>query len=579
MKRTFIQQVFILFSIVFLVGILATTFFISSDMMERQIKVQTEYEKQILSQNSQYLNQRLSSFGNIIAKAYIKGEKQESVAEALENNSQSKSELIEDYLNVSCMGNPYVNDMILVDYQCEDIYFKSKNIYQIWNNNSDFINSEFLNKVREDRDELKISDEYLQDYYLSPENVISIYTNIKKLSDLDSGEVYGAVIINVKAKDLFEFSDLINEGLVGDMLVVNENNTICFSTADRAEGKTLDEYYQLNGQNGFPDKYSVNKYRVVSWSGLTYMNIIDKAQLRYTTYIQAFRGSILIVILILLICFVLSYFFAKHLSKRITGMVEYMKQIQQGNLERRLKVDHDDEISVLENGLNNMSSQLKQYIDTIYVKELERKKAELRALQIQINPHFMFNTLESIRSLAVSEGNNRSAHMISVLGGMFRWNLRNHDMVTLEQELEYVEYYIQLQEIRFINRLKYSEQVPYHLLDTMIPKMTLQPIIENAVNHAFNTEMPVCRIEVDAVERENDGVCIIVRDNGKGMSNEQIDYIQEKINSDSEEENLYHIGLKNVNQRIKILLGNEYGIKFVKNNNQGTEVEILIKHS
>lgn len=578
MKRTFIKQVFILFSIVFLVGILATTFFISSDMMERQIKVQTEYEKQILSQNSQYLNQRLSSFGNIIAKAYIKGEKQESVAEALKNNSKSKSELIEDYLNVSCIGNPYVNDMILVDYQCEDIYFKSKNIYQIWNNNSDFINSEFLNKVREDGGELKISGEYLQDYYLSPENVISIYTNIKELSDLDSGEVYGAVIINVKAKDLFEFSDLINEGLVGDMLVVNENNTICFSTAEGAEGKTLNEYYQLNGQKEFPDKYSVNKYRVVSWSGFTYMNIIDKAELRYTTYIQAFRGSILIVVLILLICFALSYFFAKHLSKRITGMVEYMKQIQQGNLEHRLKVDHDDEISVLENGLNNMSSQLKQYIDTIYVKELERKKAELRALQIQINPHFMFNTLESIRSLAVAEGNNRSAHMLSVLGGMFRWNLRNHDMVTLEQELEYVDYYIQLQEIRFINRLEYSEQVPYHLLDIMIPKMTLQPIIENAVNHAFNTEMPVCRIEVDAVERGTDGVCIIIRDNGKGMSNEQIDYIQEMINSDSEEENLYHIGLKNVNQRIKILLGNEYGIKFVKNNNQGTEVEILIKH-
>lgn len=577
MKQTFVKQVFLFFSIVFLVGIIATTLFISSNMMERQIQVQTEYEKQILSQNSQYLNQRLSSFGKIIANAYIKGDEEESVAEALENNSERKSELIEDYLNVSCMGNPYVNDMILVDYQDNNFYFKSKNIYQVWNNNFDFINSDFLNKMKTEGDELKISKEYIQEYYLSPESVISLFINIKNLSDLESGDIYGTIIINVKAEDLFEFSDFMNESLIGDMQVVDESDRICFSTAKDAIGKTIGDYYQLSENNEFPDRYSVNKYRAVSWSGFTYMNVIDTAKLRFNTYIQAFGGSIPIVVFILLLCFVMSYFFAKHLSKRITGMVKHMKKVQNGDLDHRLKVDHNDEISVLENGLNDMSQQLKRYIDTIYVKELEMKKSELRALQIQINPHFMFNTLESIRGLAVAEGNTKSAHMLSVLGDMFRWNLRSRDMVTLEEELEYVDYYIQLQEVRFVNRLEYIDQIPHQFWDVMIPKMTLQPIIENAVNHAFDTEMPVCRIEVDAVWKGENSACIYVLDNGKGMSNDQIDYIEERINTVSEEENLYHIGLKNVNQRIKILLGNEYGIHFIKDRAQGTKVEIMLK--
>ena len=223
-----------------------------------------------------------------------------------------------------------------------------------------------------------------------------------------------------------------------------------------------------------------------------------------------------------------------------------------------------------------MSRKLEEYIDTIYVKDIKMKKAELRALQIQINPHFMFNTLESIRAMAISGDDPKTAQMLTILGNMFRWNLRHPDIVLIEDELQYVDYYMQLQELRFGERLEYEELLDLEQKELRVPKLTLQPIIENCINHAFNQEMEVCRIRIHGKSQAEKGVCILIEDNGIGMDAATRELLQQKIETDSEEENLYHIGIKNVNERMKLLLGSSSGLRISSSSMRGTCVALYL---
>jgi sensor histidine kinase YesM len=208
---------------------------------------------------------------------------------------------------------------------------------------------------------------------------------------------------------------------------------------------------------------------------------------------------------------------------------------------------------------------------------MKLREAELNSLQAQINPHFLFNTIESIRMKALDDGDPDVARMLSKLGGIFRWSTRfNEKIVFLEDEIEYVSSYLELQSIRFNNSIDIDIRIDDKHLDNGIPKLILQPIIENAIMHGLFSGVKDAAIVVEAAERQGQLV-LTVEDNGRGMKEPDLHALRERIKSGEPDEK-HSIGLKNVHDRIRLLFGEPFGIEINSTYRCGMAVEIHIPY-
>jgi Putative regulator of cell autolysis len=228
-------------------------------------------------------------------------------------------------------------------------------------------------------------------------------------------------------------------------------------------------------------------------------------------------------------------------------------------------------------------------LDEIYQQrnytEALLKQEEITNLQSQINPHFLYNSLEAIRSEAISHNDLIAANMSEALAKYFRYNIcKTGDIVTLKEEIDNVENYIKIQKYRFSNRIYYH--VFFHVemeevIKASIPKLTLQPIIENAIYHGLETRVNGGEVSLHVTATEK-RLILVISDNGVGMEKEQLERINEELKnynySAIQQYKSVHngIALANVNQRIKMLFGNQYGLTFSSVKDIGTEVEITI---
>lgn len=218
-----------------------------------------------------------------------------------------------------------------------------------------------------------------------------------------------------------------------------------------------------------------------------------------------------------------------------------------------------------------------------YEKEMLLKQANLATLQSQINPHFLYNTLECIRGMALLNDQENIADIAWSLSRFFRYSISgNSDTVSLNEELENVRYYTKIQNYRFRDRFEVVIEDDPVVGDTMIPKMTLQPVVENAILHGLADIMAGGRITV-RTEQVGGDVRVTVSDNGCGMTAEQLDALVRKINNgrtkEGEEGHHTGIGMGNVDRRLKLHFGREYGISIYSCKDVGTDVEIWVPYS
>ena len=574
-KNRFVSNMLVMYSLIIVLGLGASSWFIANTMAEQMIRTQTNYEAELMDKMKVDINGRLQSIGNIFTNLYLKEYDYQNITDVLreEQDDYQRELFINQFLRASSNGNQFVKEIILVDYQRNKTYLIAKSLFQDWNKEVDFLHSDFLKEVKKYENEIVMTPVYQSDYLKEQNDVISVYMNIVDIYNMQKSPKCGAVIINIDPKAFFEIYDSQGEQQIGTTYIVDPEGVIYYRTGDESLDYLLKQTKAPSREE--QDQFVVKKADLVSWSRLSYIHIIDKSVLYREVYRLTLQQVLPVLVICLLLCLAAGVLIACLLGSRITRIVRHIRKIQKGRLDERLEVTRDDEIAVLENGLNDMSRKLEEYIDTIYVKDIKMKKAELRALQIQINPHFMFNTLESIRAMAISGDDPKTAQMLTILGNMFRWNLRHPDIVLIEDELQYVDYYMQLQELRFGERLEYEELLDLEQKELRVPKLTLQPIIENCMNHAFNQEMEVCRIRIHGKSEAN-GVCIFIEDNGIGMDAAALKLLQQKIETDSEEENLYHIGIKNVNERMKLLLGSSYGLRVSGSSLGGTCVALYL---
>jgi two-component system, sensor histidine kinase YesM len=288
--------------------------------------------------------------------------------------------------------------------------------------------------------------------------------------------------------------------------------------------------------------------------------------------------TILIVLICLIVSFPLTLIISNYLTAPIKLLLKSMKRFQEGNFNERVNFKYNDEIGMLGKGYDNMVGNIKELIDKAYVLQIKEREAELDALQAQINPHFLYNTLDTIFWKAERTGNKEIGEMVYSLSKLFRLSLNRGKGSTLVcREKELIENYLLLQKIRYKDHLDYTISIEPNILNMVIPKLILQPFIENSIRHGIETKEFGGTIKVSG-KLQGDKLHFIVEDDGMGMSQEKIEMITgisvENITSDSYGNGSYAV--KNVNDRLKLNYGDNYTLNFTSELGKGTIVELII---
>ncbi|SMQ84949.1 two-component system, sensor histidine kinase YesM [Bacillus sp. OV166] len=319
------------------------------------------------------------------------------------------------------------------------------------------------------------------------------------------------------------------------------------------------------------DNYYINS--IANMGDYTFVGVIpDKGWQK----LSIVRGTMWIVItFLILIAILISYSFMRNYSRRINQIVSIIRQVEKGNLDARIpESKHEDELSRIAVNINSMLNELNHNIDQFYLLTMKQQQAELKALQAQIDPHFLFNTLEAIRMVAVVEGSKTSSKMIFHLAKLFRYSLESKDMVPFYTEIEYVNQYLKLMQLKYPDKLLVHFDIASDVDQILIQKLILQPIIENYFVHGFKKERSDNELFICAANL-GDKIEIRIQDNGKGMTEEELSNIVNHINREDGEE-MKSIGLRNIHQRLKLKYGNQFGITLQSDYNQGMMVTLTI---
>lgn len=271
------------------------------------------------------------------------------------------------------------------------------------------------------------------------------------------------------------------------------------------------------------------------------------------------------------------YWYSEDFSSRVELLVKKFRRAETGDLSVSEKISGTDEIAVLDQQFNRMLGKLDQLIKTSYVQKLENKEAQLKNLQLQINPHFLYNTLETISSIAAVKQVFVVCDICGKLGEIFRYSLGKDygELVPLEQEMTHIKNYMFIQKIRYGDRLQVFYNIDVDAAHVYIPRFILQPIVENAISHGLSNLTSVGTLEVSAFEKK-DRLYIEIEDDGEGMVREKVAEITRFINTAKPVEGKKNIGIRNVNQRIKLAYGEAYGITIRSAPYQGSRFTIQL---
>lgn len=273
--------------------------------------------------------------------------------------------------------------------------------------------------------------------------------------------------------------------------------------------------------------------------------------------------------------------FSRSLTRPIEDLIGRMKLAEKGNFVEANLVGSDDtnismdEIGLLQRTFRLMVERINILITENYSNQLLIKETQFKALQAQINPHFLYNTLESINWIAKMNKQTQISQMVEALGMLLRNSVSIREpIVSLSEEIDIVESYITIQKFRFEDRLSFSMEIPERYRGLRIPKLTLQPLVENAIQYALEPSIGVCRITIRSYETES-GLHLTVEDDGPGMPADTL----AKLRSGELETNGKGIGLLNIDDRIKLSFGEGYGVQVESRPGNGTRVIVRIpKH-
>ncbi len=309
--------------------------------------------------------------------------------------------------------------------------------------------------------------------------------------------------------------------------------------------------------------YNENRQSAIAYEGMQHMT-------RNMIIISLVLVAFLVAAATLLVTII-----PRSISKPIRYLSNVTKEVAGGNLDVRVHMEHGAEVKILADSLNVMIEKIQTLIDNVMLEQMRLREAELEILQMQINPHFLYNTLDTIIWLAEAGDKNAVVEMVQTLSDFFRASLNSgKDIVSIESEIRHVSSYLQIQQVRYQDILEYEISINEEIMHCQIPKITLQPLVENALYHGIKYKRGKGKIVVSGYIQDN--ACVLtVRDDGVGMTRERLLQVQGGLTTKIENSNDFY-GLYNVNERIRLKFGEKYGLRIDSVLQEGTVVEVWL---
>jgi two-component system sensor histidine kinase YesM len=316
-------------------------------------------------------------------------------------------------------------------------------------------------------------------------------------------------------------------------------------------------------------------YALIKNMDMYIVSLIPKIYLYEEVY-SFWTSTLIVYIITLILAIIMAYMIAKSISNPLQKLTLAMNQVKSGDLSATHIDPYRDEIGMVYNNFNEMVLQLKEQLITIQKTEKQKRKMELKALQAQISPHFLVNTLNSIKCLIALQNMPNIEELISALMNLvYQAMSKGDDMITLEQEIQFVKNYITIQRYRYFDKFDVVYDLDEQLLNYKVPRLLLQPIIENAIIHGLAPKEGTGLIKVRLRDEKGD-IKVTVMDNGVGIPEEKIPDILKGGQRHRSKSAFTSIGVSNIDSRIKLIYGEKYGVDISSTPHLYTIVEINI---
>lgn len=449
------------------------------------------------------------------------------------------------------------------------IYDQSGNILKCWSKGNElkkdyYKNLSYVESTKKGQ-KMQISKPHVQSLFVS--HYPWVVTIARDIKDIDGNQI--KVSMDIRFSNIANYVDEVGIGQHGYCYIADKEGKIVYhpqqqlinSGIKKEDFKVTWEGTEVRDNTIYTSHLLMNcNWRVV---GVCYVDEMITENVEHIVRLL-FAILFVVVILVIFVGIFISRLFSKPTKRLITAMRDFEKNAKDFQYEQ---VTGTREIEALSESFGHMVVQIQQLMDKVRNEEITLRKTELKALQAQINPHFLYNTLDAIMWLC-EEGRNKDAEdMVNALAKLFRISIsKGHELITIEKEMQHAKNYLQIQNFRYKNQFSYYFDVDEECLQYYCNKITLQPIIENSIYHGLNRMIDDGEIYIK-IFQDGEDIVFTVTDNGVGMTKEQCEEILYKDRSERA-----GIGIKNVNDRIKIYFGEEYGLRIESELDEGTTV-------
>ena len=387
----------------------------------------------------------------------------------------------------------------------------------------------------------------------------------------EEGKIVGFVVLDIYKNYLSMIVDRINQGIFSELMLVDPTRNLVSDLYHPENDGNFSQLPFLTGVTPFNAGLFIEDGRMITYQPLKKPHISLTGTVPLNVILTNLAYLVRITLLFLLVCLVLSVLLAILISRSISNPVKElifsMSKVEKGDLNVRIESSRKDEIGILFQKFNIMTERIRELMKETLEEQGQLMTAERKALLAQINPHFLYNTLNTIKSISKLEGVESITTIVIQLGKLLRSTIENaQEFVTLGESLELVESYLAIQRIRFGDKIQTSIQAPEALHSHPFPKLILQPIIENAVIHGLEQKVGPGRIDLKVGRTEKE-MEIIITDDGIGI---------DKPGQFREGTGKNNIGLHNVHRRLQLYYGKPYGIDVESSPDRGTKVTIRI---
>lgn len=405
-----------------------------------------------------------------------------------------------------------------------------------------------------------------------------VVTLSRSITNSASPGVRGVFFVDLNYNSISDLCERISLGDKGYIYILDEDGGIVYhpqqqliysGMKDELISEVMDtEVSSFLTRDG--RLYTISRSEATGWIvvGVSYVSELmagaDEARLTY----------LLAAMLLLAVAMLLAFLLSGEITKPIKALELSMKEVEKGNFSHvALEVRDNNEIGRLSRNFNTMTREIQNLMEQTEKEQRAKRRYELKVLQSQINPHFLYNTLDSIIWMAEWGKNQEVVKMTSSLARLLRRSISNErEVVTIEEEIDYTEAYLTIQKMRYQDKLEYEIDAKPDILKEETVKLVLQPVVENAIYHGIKYKEGKGMIQIHSF-RDGGDIVIQVRDDGKGMDQDTLDHIFEKHVRDTKSGG---VGLQNVHERIRLYYGPAYGLSFESWPGEGTLVSIRL---